>query len=46
MSQTTPKTDLSPEKLDKVKTALENAGDKAYQIGRVTEKQDCYISLV
>ncbi len=37
---------VPPEKLDKVKQALENAGDKAYQIGRVTEKQDCYIFLV
>lgn len=34
------------EKLAGVRTALENAGDKAYQIGTVTERGDHFISLV
>lgn len=37
---------VSPEKLAIVKQALENAGDRAYQIGWVTEKQEQYISLI
>lgn len=37
---------VPPEKLDRVKLALENAGDCAYQIGRVTEKQEHFISLI